>query len=183
MVAGLVASMVVPKLMPGVSAIYAFPAILAASLAGCVGGTLATPPDDDEVLEQFYLKTRPWGFWGPVHERLARKHPGLEPNRGFGRDATNVVVGVVWQTALVASEILLVLQEYAAFAAAVATVLVTSAVLKVNWFDKLQDYPADLAAAPSGRRAEASPERPAAALDAPRPAPGRPAPAGAPSRA
>ena len=169
--AGIIASMVVPKLMPDVSAVYAFPVILAASVIGCIAGTLATPPDDEEVLKQFYLKTRPWGFWGPIHEKLAREHPGLERNTDFARDAFNVIVGVVWQTALVATGIFLVLQEFRAFAAAMTTVLVTSAVLKFNWFDKLQDYPADLAVTAAERPVDEFPERLAAALDAPRPAP------------
>ncbi len=172
---GILASLVVPKLMPDVSAIYAFPVILAASVIGCIAGTLATPPDDEEVLKQFYLKTRPWGFWGPIHAKLAQEHPGLERNTGFMRDATNVLVGVLWQTALVATGIFLVLQEFTAFAAAMTTVLVTSAVLKFNWFDKLEDYPADLAVTTAGRPADDPPGRLAAARDATRPAAGAPA--------
>ena len=35
--------------------------------------TYMTPPDKPEVLEQFYLRARPMGYWEPVRKRLAEK--------------------------------------------------------------------------------------------------------------
>ena len=145
MVAGILGAMLVPVLMPHVAPIYAFPAILGVSVAGCIIGTYATPPDDEAVLDQFYLKVRPWGFWGPVHARLRRTRPNLLPNAEFGRDMFNVVIGVVWQSSLVASGILLVLKDWRSFALCIGLILVTSTILKLNWLDKVEDYPADLA--------------------------------------
>lgn len=121
--------------------LYAFPLILAISLVGCIAGTLLTRPDPAEVLEDFYLKVRPWGFWKPVHDAVVAKHPEIEANREFKRDAVNVLVGIAWQTGLVAVGILIVLQDWTALAIAVGVVAVTSGFLKVNWYDKLQDYP------------------------------------------
>jgi SSS family solute:Na+ symporter len=144
MVGGIIGSMLVPLLLPGVAPIFAFPVILVLSVAGCVIGTLATPPDDDEVLKNFYRRVRPWGFWRPIHEKVAREHPGLVPNRNFARDMTNVAVGIVWQTAQVALGIYLVLKDWNAVVICVAVVLVGTVVLKFNWYDKLEDYPADL---------------------------------------
>jgi Na+/proline symporter len=145
MVGGIIGAMAIPALLPDVAPIFAFPIILAVSLAGCLVGTLTTAPDDDAVLENFYLKVRPWGFWGPVHARLLRTHPALEANRDFARDMLNVVVGTVWQTALVAAGIFLVLQDMKALTICLGLAIVTAAILKFNWYDKLRDYPADLA--------------------------------------
>jgi hypothetical protein len=114
---------------------------------GCVLGTLLSPPDDEEVLKRFYYRTRPWGCWGPIRAKVAREHPDLVANRQFGRDLMNVVVGIVWQTALTATGIYLVLQNYSALAVCVGLVLVTSLILKFMWYDRLQDYPPDLEAA------------------------------------
>jgi Na+/proline symporter len=144
MVAGIAGSMVVPLLMRGVPPIYGFPVILALSLVGCIAGTLMTPPDDPAVLENFYLRVRPWGFWKPVHDRLALQRPGLVANTAFKRDMMNVVLGIVWQTALTATGIFIVLRDMRGLAISVALVLVTAAVLKVSWYDNLEDYPADL---------------------------------------
>jgi SSS family solute:Na+ symporter len=144
MVAGIAGAGLVPVLLPAVAPIYAFPAVLALSLVGCIAGTLLTPPDDDAVLERFYLRVRPWGVWKPVHDRLALTHPGLVANTAFKRDMFNVLVGIVWQTALTATGIFLVLRDGRAIAICVSTVLVTAAILKFNWYDRLEDYPADL---------------------------------------
>jgi hypothetical protein len=144
MVAGIAGSMVVPLMMRGIPPIYGFPVILALSLAGCIAGTLMTPPDDEAVLENFYLRVRPWGFWKPVHDRLALTRPGLVANTAFKRDMVNVVLGIVWQTALTATGIFIVLRDVRGLAISVALVLVTAGVLKVSWYDKLEDYPADL---------------------------------------
>jgi len=162
MVAGIVGAGLVPALLPGVPAIYGFPAILALSLVGCIAGTLMTPPDEPEVLARFYLRVRPWGFWKPVHDRLALEHPGLVANTAFKRDMFNVVVGIVWQTALTATGIFIVLRDVRALAVSVLLVLVSAVILKVNWYDRLEDYPADLQLG-DGRQAEAEPRILAAA--------------------
>jgi Na+/proline symporter len=142
MVTGLVAIAIVPLLFPTLAVIYNFPLILALSLLGCVVVSLLTPPDDLEVLKRFYLQVRPWGFWRPVHRLVIAENPQAEPNRAFGRDMVNVVVGIVWQTALTTTGIYLVLQDYQRLAWSVAIVALTSAWLKVNWYNKLEDYPA-----------------------------------------
>ncbi|HEY7395172.1 MAG TPA: sodium:solute symporter family protein [Gemmatimonadaceae bacterium] len=145
MAGGIAGAMLVPALLPNVAPIFAFPAILVLSLVGCLAGSLLTKPDDEEVLKRFYLRVRPWGFWRPIHEALAREHPALAANRDFLRDMFNVTIGTIWQTAQVALGIYLVMRDWSACAIASGIILVTSAVLKVTWYNKLADYPADLA--------------------------------------
>ena len=144
MAGGILGSMLVPEMFPHVAPIFAFPIILVVSLIGCVVGSLATAPDDIDVLKVFYLKTRPWGFWGPVHRALALERPGLVANGDFLRDMVNVIVGTAWQTAQVALGIFIVLQNWRACATCAAIILVGTVVLKFNWYDKLQDHPIDL---------------------------------------
>ncbi len=132
--------------------LYAFPLILGLSLVGCIAGSLLTAPDPPEVLRDFYLKVRPWGFWTPVHDAVVAEHPEIQANGHFRRDLVNVIVGIAWQTALVAVGILVVIEDWRALAIAVGVVLATSAFLKVNWYDTLEDYPEqpDLDAASAG---------------------------------
>jgi solute:Na+ symporter, SSS family len=144
MISGILAAMIVPVVMSGVAPIYAFPVILLVSLVGCIAGTLLTAPDDEEVVKNFYLRVRPWGFWGPIHEKLARERPGLVANGAFTRDLFNVAVGIAWQTALMAAGIYLVLRDFSALAVSVAVIVLGSAILKFTWYDKLEDHPADL---------------------------------------
>lgn len=151
MAAGILAAMVVPALLPGLTEIYMFPIILVLSLVGCIAGSLLTPPDDEEVLKTFYLKVRPWGFWRPIHAKVAQEHPGLEANRGFGRDMVNVVIGIVWQTALTVTGIYLVLENYLMLLVSVVVVIATSVVLKFSWYDRLEDYPKEYPLEQDGR--------------------------------
>ncbi len=142
MAAGILSAMIVPWLMPDISGLYAFPIILVISLVGCFAGSFLTPPDDEHVLMDFYIKTRPWGFWKPIHDKVVAENPAVEKNKDFGRDMSNVVVGICWQTAITASPIFLVIQEWGLFAVAMSVVVVCSVILKFNWYDKLQSYPA-----------------------------------------
>ena len=137
MVSGIVASMVVPLAMPDVKALNAFPLILGISTAGCLLGTLLTKPEDDEVLKAFYRRVRPWGFWGPVLAMVQKEDPSFQPNPDFKRDMFNVVVGIAWQTSLIALPIYVVIRRYDIAWIALAVVLATSATLKFTWYDHL----------------------------------------------
>lgn len=120
-----------------VDAVMAFPIFFICCIAAAIVGSLLTPPDDMEVLKQFYVRTRPWGLWGPVLEALETGGHQVSPNRDFALDMFNVAVGIVWQTALVISAILLVLQMWGEFAVALLVVVATMAILKFTWFDRL----------------------------------------------
>ncbi len=125
--------------------IYMFPVILAFSLIGCLAGTFLTKPDDMDTLKEFYLRVRPWGFWAPVRDQLAQEYPEVQPNTNFTRDMLNCFVGIIWQTALTATGIFIVLEDFRSLAVSLTCVVVTSVILKTNWYNKLEDYPADLA--------------------------------------
>ncbi len=144
MLAGIIASMVMPLAWPELPAIEGFPILLGISLVGCIAGSLLTPPDDEATLQEFYRRVRPWGFWKPVHDRLAAESPGLQKNTDLGRDALNIAVGLVWQTSLTAAPIFLVIHYYQYFWLCLLVIGLTSVFLKYNWYDKMRDYPADL---------------------------------------
>ena len=144
MVGGILAAMFLPSLLPEFTALEAFPINLAISLVGCLLGSYLTPPDDEEVLKQFYLKTRPWGFWKPIYEKLKQENPEIEKNNDFGRDMLNVIVGITWQTAITASPIFMVIQHWDKFFISMGIVAVCTVILKFNWYDKIEDYPTDL---------------------------------------
>jgi Na+/proline symporter len=139
MVAGIASSMIVPLLLPRLSALNAFPLILALSLVGCLAGTLLTKPDDEEVLKEFYRRVRPWGFWGPVLAKVRAEDPSFQPNQDFWRDAFNVLTGICWQTALVALPIYIVIRDIKSVMISFAVVALTSIILKFSWYDRLHE--------------------------------------------
>ncbi len=138
MLGGLVGSMTLPKLMPETFDLYIFPLILLLALAGCLLGTLLTPPEDEGVLKNFYRKVRPWGFWKPIHDKLIQEDPTFKGNQQFRRDAFNVLVGIIWQMSMVVIPMYLVIREYIPLAWSVAILLLTSWLLKKYWWDKLE---------------------------------------------
>ena len=139
MISGIILAMIVPLLFPNVSPLNSFPIILFGSGLASVLGSLWTKPDDMEVLKNFYVKTRPWGFWKPVLKKVLKENPNFNENKNFKRDMVNIVVGIIWQTSLVAIPIYIVIQEQMNIFYASIIMLISSYFLKRNWYDKLKD--------------------------------------------
>ena len=116
-----------------------FPLVLAISLVGCLLGTLLTAPESDEILIDFYRRVRPWGFWGPILKKVLAEDPGFKKNKDFLRDMFNIAVGIVWQISLVALPLYIVIREFDRVAMALGVVLVTSLILKLTWYDHLEE--------------------------------------------
>ena len=150
MMAGILSAMLVPespffggfaKMISGHAAsntLYLFPIILGCSVIGCIVGTLLTKPEDDEVLKKFYRTVNPWGFWGPIRDKVVAEDRNFKPNHSAVHDLSNVAVGIVWQLCLVAMPIYIVLHKWS-WAGGIAVLLVaTSVYMKFNWYDKLE---------------------------------------------
>ena len=85
------------------------------------------------------MQVRPWGFWGTVLRKVRVLYPEFQPNRRLGRDGFNVLVGVIWQTSLVLVPISLVTQQWGLLAGVAGSVAVTSVILKLSWWNTLDD--------------------------------------------
>ena len=144
MVGGILGAIIVPPIADWVAgyslnALYSFPIIFGLSVIGCIAGTFLSEPEDDETLMAFYKNVRPWGFWGPIREKVQREDPTFQPNTHCARDLTNVGVGILWQVGLAALPIYIVLRDWPAAGWVFALVAVTSVIIKFNWFDKLKE--------------------------------------------
>ncbi len=139
MLAGLVGSTVKLLVFPDIVDIYAFPAILVFSLLGCLIGTYITPLENREAVKQFYRQTRPWGFWGPIKREVMRESPDFVPNKDLKRDTFNIVVGIVWQMSQVVIPIYFMIHENGKLLIWGVIFLMTSALLKKYWWDRLNE--------------------------------------------
>ncbi len=147
MMAGILSAMILPWLAyivigPGLNPLYTFPAIFLISVAGCLIGTLMTPPEDEATLVQFYKRVNPWGFWGKIRDRVLREDPNFVPNQNLLRDCINVIAGIIWQICLVLFPIYLVLRAIPGIAVVGATLALTTVFIKFNWYNKLEKAPA-----------------------------------------
>jgi len=137
MVAGLIPALIFPLIFKQTLALYYFPLLFVLSLAGCMVGTYATEPTDEKTLLAFYRNVRPWGFWGPIYRKVVALDPGFQRNENFGRDMFNVLIGTIWQTALVLLPMYVVLLNWSRAAVVVGVIVATSWILKKNWYDLL----------------------------------------------
>ena len=137
MVCGLIPALSLRFIFEGVLDLYLFPIMLLISVIGCIAGTYAKPPVEEKTLMEFYARVRPWGFWGPIKQKVLKQDPNFQTNKEFKRDMFNVAVGVVWQTALVLLPIYIVLMDFMAVGVVVGVIVLASSILKVNWYDRL----------------------------------------------
>ncbi|MBD3378740.1 sodium:solute symporter [candidate division KSB1 bacterium] len=138
MLFGIIASLFFLAVFPSLSALNSFPLILLVSTIACVTGSLLSDPDDEEVLKDFYMRVKPWGFWQPIYEKVKQEYPDFQRNTNFKRDMFNVVIGIVWQMTLVVVPVQLVLQNFKAMWIGVFIMVLTTLILKMNWYDKLE---------------------------------------------
>jgi hypothetical protein len=136
MAAGTLAA-VLALVLPPIRSEYTSLAIIAVSAVTSVTACLATRPDEMSVLKAFYRTVRPWGFWGPVRRAFDGEPVAVKRNPDFGRDVFNVAVGMVWQLAMVATPIYLVIQNWPQTLVWLGILIATCAVLKRSWYDRL----------------------------------------------
>ncbi|MGX5689645.1 sodium:solute symporter family protein [Arcticibacter tournemirensis] len=139
MLFGLIASTTKLFVFPEIVDIYVFPVILLVSMIGCIVGTYIEPLTNREAVKDFYKKTRPWGFWGPIKKEVMLEDPSFVPNKDLKRDAANVVVGIVWQMAQVVIPIYFMIRENTQMVIWCAVLILTSAWLKKFWWDRLKE--------------------------------------------
>jgi SSS family solute:Na+ symporter len=112
--------------------VYA-PIIWLASLAGCLSGSLLTPATPIAVLETFYTRVRPFGFWQPV-----RAHCAAAPQiASLPMAAINVVAGVFALIASFLSVFFLIGHYFSYFGTAIGVVLLCGIILYRCWYKSL----------------------------------------------
>lgn len=137
MVSGLIPALSFRFIFDGILDLYTFPLMLLISIVGCIIGTYAAPPVEEETLKEFYRRVRPWGFWKPIQEKVLAEQPDFNPNKALRKDAFNIFIGVIWQTALVILPIYLVLLEGVPVLISLVVVVICSVILKRTWYDQL----------------------------------------------
>ena len=137
MLAGLIPALIFPLVFQQTLELYYFPLLLLSSLIGCYLGTFLKPATDNDVLDSFYKSVKPWGFWKPVKERVLATDPAFSFKNTFKADMSNIFIGIVWQTSIIAIPVFTVLRQWWPAGLALIIALFTSTILKFTWWDKL----------------------------------------------
>jgi Na+/proline symporter len=139
MASGIIAALVFPYIFKDTLPLYSWPLLFLISLAGCFIGTWLTPPTEETVLKQFYRTVKPWGFWKPIQAKVMAEDPAFIPNKRFGLDMFNVVLGIIGQCCLTILPMYIVLWLKLPLLITVAMLIVIALVLKRTWWDKLEN--------------------------------------------
>lgn len=137
MVGGLIPALTFRFIFPGVLDTYTFPLMLLIAIVACLVGTYTAPPVDEKILMDFYRNVKPWGFWKPVRDKVVALDPAFAENKNFRKDMFNVLIGIIWQTALVVMPIYFVLMDVVPLFMSIGIAAVSTLILKKTWFDKL----------------------------------------------
>jgi solute:Na+ symporter, SSS family len=112
--------------------IYA-PIISLASLVGCLLGSLLTPATPAAVLEVFYARVRPFGFWKPVR-MLIPKTPQIAPVALIAAQVSAAALALV---ASFLSVFFLIGHYFTHFGVAIGVVLLGAMFLYHSWYTRL----------------------------------------------
>jgi SSS family solute:Na+ symporter len=112
--------------------IYA-PIISLASLVGCLLGSLLTPATPAAVLEVFYARVRPFGFWKPVR-MLIPKTPQIAPVALIAAQVSAAALALV---ASFLSVFFLIGHYFTHFGVAIGVVLLGAMFLYHSWYKRL----------------------------------------------
>jgi len=139
MIAGIIPALIFPSIFSKTLDLYYFPLIMAISVGGCIIGTYASPPTDEDTLKSFYRTVKPWGFWKPIREKVMQEDPEFIPNKSFRMDMFNIGIGTIAQTLLVLAPMYLVLRKNLPLFICLAVVTVCVFIMKRTWWDRLPE--------------------------------------------
>ena len=135
-VAGMVAAVIQRIFLPDIPEYFSFSIATSASLIGMIIGTYATKPTDEKVLFEFYKRTRPFGFWGPVRKKIAAST--MEKiNKENRRDILSTFMAVPWQVVLFLTGMTIIYKRWDEFFWLALILAALSTGLYFNWFRHL----------------------------------------------
>jgi len=135
-VAGMVAAIMQKLLFPSVPEYVAFSFASGTSLLGLVIATYATQPTNENVLREFYKRTRPFGLWGHIRKTIPSQVMS-KVNAENRRDIISVFMAVPWQVILFLSMMMIILRRWDSFTWLTIILLVLSIGLYYFWFRHL----------------------------------------------
>jgi len=130
---GMLAAVFQKLLFPNVPEYVAFSFSAGISLLATILGTYLTGPTDPHVLKNFYLTTRPFGFWKPVRASVSKETLDaidLE-NR---RDVRALFIALPWQVVLFMSWMTIIMKRWDQFILLFIALIILSVGLYFFWY-------------------------------------------------
>ena len=109
---------------------------IAMSLITMIIGTLLTSPTDTNTLQDFFKKTRPFGFWKHIKNSIPA-HILKQVNQENKRDIIATFFAVPWQVVLFLTMMMIVMQRWDTFGWLLGILVFLSAGLYHFWYKNL----------------------------------------------
>ena len=136
--AGMIAAVLQRIFLPDIPEYSAFIITTVSSLIGMIIGTYSAPATDEAVLLEFYKRTRPFGFWGPIRKKISSQT--MERiNKENKRDIIATFFAVPWQVVLFLTGMSIILKRWDQFAWLLVVLAALSLGLYFKWFRHLSD--------------------------------------------
>ncbi len=135
-VGGMVAAIVQKAFFPNVPEYVSFSFASGVSLVSMIVGTYLTPPTEQAVLNDFYKRTRPFGFWAHI-KHVIPATTLKQVNRENRRDIIATFFAVPWQVVLFLAMMMIVMQRWDTFGWLLFILAILSIGLYHFWFRHL----------------------------------------------
>ncbi|MBN1292445.1 MAG: sodium:solute symporter [Candidatus Latescibacteria bacterium] len=137
-VVGMVCAILQRLLFPYLDERLQFVFLISISLTATIIGTFITKPTDRRILENFYRKTRPFGFWGPLRKILPHDQRASMKSEHF-YDIISLPFVMIWQITLFMMPMQLIIRAYDAFWATFAVFAACLVAIYFFWYRKLPE--------------------------------------------
>ncbi|MEJ2052519.1 MAG: sodium:solute symporter [Calditrichaceae bacterium] len=135
-VAGMVAAVLQRLFLPDIPEYYAFTIATVSSLIGMIIGTYVSKPTDESVLYEFYKRTRPFGLWAPIKNKI-KKETMDDINAENKRDIISTFFAVPWQVVLFLTGMAVIFKRWDQFTWLIIILAALSTGLYFKWFRHL----------------------------------------------
>jgi len=135
-VGGMLAAIAQKAYFPNVPEYVSFSFASGVSLVSMIVGTYLTPPTEEAVLNNFYKRTRPFGFWAHIKNVLPATTL-QQVNRENRRDIIATFFAVPWQVVLFLAMMMIVMQRWDTFGWLLFILAILSIGLYHFWFKHL----------------------------------------------
>ncbi|MFI4912144.1 MAG: sodium:solute symporter [Sedimentisphaeraceae bacterium JB056] len=134
--AGMIGAVVQRLAYPAMDERMQFVVMLAIGLVGSIIGTFLTKPTDDEIVENFYRTTRPFGFWGK-YINLFNEKERVKIKKEHFNDIVSLPFALGWQITLFLLPMQLMVKSYNSFFVTLTIFIVSLAGMYWFWYRNL----------------------------------------------
>ncbi len=136
LLAGIIAAIMQRIIAPEMYEWYQFTYVLAVGFAACIGGTFVTAQTDHKVLEIFYIKTRPFGFWKPFVDSLDQETKAATKKEHIN-DIIAVPFGIGWLVSLLLLPLQAMTMQWKPFFMTLVVFVISLVGLYIFWYRQL----------------------------------------------